>query len=179
MIACLTVRRSTRSPAASPLGARVAFTSDRSGQPNLTLDRPGGPRLHPHLRPSPAALPSVWTADLNRDGRTDDALNLSWNGNGIQVEASVALFLLPNRMGYRASAIDTMLFDPRAVVRTDPELPSVIHTALVPARDGGACGTPSGCITFCACRVTGWCRWRAPPSGCRTGFGLTRILHAY
>lgn len=101
------------------------------GEPTLTVQPAKGAAVKIQLGTVPMYFRQMYTADLNRDGREDYVLELPWGGNGLAAEGSVVVFMLSNKTGYYVTALDTLLFDPNAVVRLGGGNPSVIHTTLV------------------------------------------------
>jgi len=108
----------------------VKFVPGQGG-PTLTVQPAKGAAVKIQLETLPMYFEGMYTADLNRDGREDYVLELPWGGNGLAAEGSVVVFVLSNSSGYRVTALDTLLFDPNAVVRLGGGNPSVIHTTLV------------------------------------------------
>ena len=101
------------------------------GEPTLTVQPAKGTAVNIKLETLPMYFEQMYAADLNRDGREDYVLELPWGGNGLAAEGSVVVFVISNKTGYRVTALDTLLFDPNAVVRLGGGNPSVIHTTLV------------------------------------------------
>lgn len=100
-------------------------------QPTLTVQPAKGAAFKVQLESMPMYFEQMYAADLNRDGREDYILELPWGGNGIA--GSVVVFALSSKTGYRITAMNTLLFDPYALVKMGGKFPNVIHTALVSA----------------------------------------------
>ena len=108
----------------------VLFVSGQDA-PTLTVQPAKGAAFNVQLETMPRYFEQMYAADLNRDGREDYLLELPWGGNGLAAEGSVVVFMLSNQTGYRTTALNTMLFDPYAVVRLEGKFPTVLHGSLV------------------------------------------------
>jgi hypothetical protein len=91
-----------------------------------------GKTLPVRLAQTPYHIWGAWNTDLNQDGKADVIFKLNWAGNGIAFDSNITVFALSSKAGYRLSAINTITFDPGALVVWRGQ-PVVLHTSLVSA----------------------------------------------
>jgi hypothetical protein len=107
----------------------VRRTAEQKTQVRLELF---GKQFPVRLAQTPHHLWEAWNTDLNQDGKADLIVKLNWGGNGIVWDSNITVFALSSKQGYRLTAIDTITFDPDALVLWRGQ-PVVLHTNLVGA----------------------------------------------
>lgn len=80
----------------------------------------------------PAYLDSAWNADLNRDGKADVIIKITWGGNGIAGDGNLTVFALSSQTGYRLTTLSSLTFDPDALIFLRGK-PTILHTSLLSA----------------------------------------------
>lgn len=84
------------------------------------------------LETMPMFLSSVLEGDLNVDRKPDYVIKLNWGGNGVIWDMAVIVFALSGPNGHTIRAINSLTFDPSALVMLQGK-PTVLHAALVGA----------------------------------------------
>lgn len=98
--------------------------------PEVLLDLPRGIQLSVKMDLIPHFLGEAYQTDLNGDNRTDVIVTLPWGGNGLGSERSVVVFAISDGETYQLSAIDSLSFNPSALIRRNGQN-QILHTAFV------------------------------------------------